>query len=33
MTYVRVRPAWVRYCDVRGGAPRVVELGEAELRG
>lgn len=31
MTYFRVRPTWVRYTDVRGGPPRVTELGEAEL--
>src|SRR5262245_8772649 len=25
ITYVRVRPTWVRYSDFRGPAPRVVE--------
>ena len=25
ITYVRVRPSWIRYSDFRGPAPRVVE--------
>jgi hypothetical protein len=32
ITYVRVVPTWVRYSDFRGPQPRIVELGEAELR-
>lgn len=32
ITYVRVRPTWARHSDFRPGG-RIVELGEAELRG
>ncbi len=32
ITYVRVRPSWVRYSDFRPGGG-VVEMGEPELRG
>jgi hypothetical protein len=32
ITYVRVRPTWVRYSDYRGPAPNIVELGADELR-
>jgi hypothetical protein len=31
ITYVRVRPTWVRYSDYRGPAPHIVELHEQEL--
>jgi general stress protein 26 len=31
ITYVRVRPEWVRYSDYRGGE-RIVEWGPTELR-
>lgn len=26
ITYVRVRPTWIRYSDFRGAAPAVVEI-------
>lgn len=29
ITYVRVRPTWIRYSDFRGAAPRVVEIAPA----
>ena len=32
ITHVRVRPTWVRYSDYRGPDPRIVELGEHELK-
>jgi pyridoxine/pyridoxamine 5'-phosphate oxidase len=33
ITYVRVRPTWIRYTDFRGGEPRVHVFDEAALRG
>jgi hypothetical protein len=33
ITYVRVRPAWVRYSDFRAGSGGVFELGVHELAG
>jgi PPOX class probable F420-dependent enzyme len=32
ITYVRVRPTWVRYSDFRQRPPRIVELNAAALR-
>jgi pyridoxine/pyridoxamine 5'-phosphate oxidase len=32
ITYVRVRPTWVRYSDFRSEPPRIVEVGADELR-
>jgi tRNA-Thr(GGU) m(6)t(6)A37 methyltransferase TsaA len=31
ITYVRVRPTWVRYSDYRGDAPRIVELSGSDV--
>jgi hypothetical protein len=31
ITYFRVRPTWIRFSDYGGAAPRIVELGVAEL--
>jgi sulfate adenylyltransferase large subunit len=31
ITYVRVRPTWVRYSDFRGASPMIAEWDEAEL--
>ena len=31
ITYVRVRPSWLRYSDFRDSASRTVELGPTEL--
>ena len=31
ITYVRVRPKWVRYSDFRGASPLIVEWDEGEL--
>lgn len=31
ITYVRVRPTWVRYSDFRPGSERVVEIGASDL--
>jgi hypothetical protein len=31
ITYVRVRPTWVRYSDFRGPEPRIVELSAEAL--
>jgi hypothetical protein len=33
ITYVRVRPTWLRYSDYRTDPPIIVELDEAALRG
>jgi pyridoxine/pyridoxamine 5'-phosphate oxidase len=32
ITYLRVRPRWIRYSDFRGPSPAVVELTAASLR-
>jgi hypothetical protein len=31
ITYVRVRPTWVRYSDFRPASARIVVMGESEL--
>ncbi|HVH45942.1 MAG TPA: pyridoxamine 5'-phosphate oxidase family protein [Labilithrix sp.] len=33
ITYVRVRPTWIRYSDFRSAEPKIVEIGEQALRG
>lgn len=33
LTYVRVRPSWIRFSDFNGQPPTIVEFGEQELRG
>jgi general stress protein 26 len=33
ITYIRVRPTWVRYTDFNQDPPQVVEFTEAQLRG
>ncbi|MBK7641997.1 MAG: pyridoxamine 5'-phosphate oxidase family protein [Planctomycetes bacterium] len=32
ITFVRVRPSWLRYCDYRGAQPLILEYSSDELR-